>query len=149
MGGPDQGERRQRGLIGDHSSSISPLTSCERPIPPSVTVALAGNRSLPLSLPSAKAWRTAFSISRWALTPSVLRNFRMLVLNTSSFMIASFTPLYLGTRRRSAAFAAPDCNDNSPFASTSGHRFSRRRTHDRGGLNRGECHADHARLGDC
>src|SRR5712692_2967996 len=26
--------------------------------------------------------------------------------------------LYPGTRRRSAAFAAPDCNDNSPFAST-------------------------------
>src|SRR5262249_41049376 len=71
-----------------------PLFCCERAIPPSVTVALAGNFSLPLSLPSAKAWRTAFSISRWALTPSVLRNLRMLPLNTSSFMIASVALLY-------------------------------------------------------
>src|SRR5215831_20284293 len=52
--------------------------------------ARGGNFSLPLSLPSAKAWRTAFSISRCALTPSILRNLRMLPLKMSSFMIASF-----------------------------------------------------------
>ena len=69
-----------------HSNSISPLISCENPIPASVTVAWAGIFSFPLSLPSARAWRTAFSISRWAVTPSVLRNLRMLVLNTSSFI---------------------------------------------------------------
>jgi hypothetical protein len=57
---------------------------------------LGGKLSLPLSLPSAKPWRTAFSISRWALTPSVLRNLRMLPLNTSSFMIASIATLYAG-----------------------------------------------------
>src|SRR5215813_4050376 len=73
-----------------HSSSTSPLTSCDRPMPPSVIVPVAGNFSLPLSLPSAKAWRTAFSISRCALTPSILRNLRMLPLKMSSFMIASF-----------------------------------------------------------
>ena len=55
-----------------------------------VITACAESFSLPLSLPSASACRTAFSISRWPLTPSVLRNFRMLVLNTSSFMAASF-----------------------------------------------------------
>src|SRR5262249_19299274 len=49
-----------------YSSSISPLISCERPIPPSVTTAIAWSLSFPLSLPSAKACRTAFSISRWA-----------------------------------------------------------------------------------
>jgi hypothetical protein len=35
--------------------------------------------------PSAKPCRTAFSISRWAVTPNLLRNLRMLVLKTSSF----------------------------------------------------------------
>src|SRR5262249_18777379 len=69
-----------------YSNSISPLISWESPIPAIVTVALAGNFSLPLSLPSARLLRTAFSISRWALTPSVLRNFLMLPLSTSSFM---------------------------------------------------------------
>src|SRR5262245_49591711 len=33
-----------------YSSSISPLTSCERPMPPTVIVPVAGNLSLPLSL---------------------------------------------------------------------------------------------------
>jgi hypothetical protein len=75
-------------------------------MPPSVTVAVAGSFSFPLSLPSAKASRTAFSISRWALTPSVLRNLRILPLNTSSFMIASFYAIIrLSGRRRIAAFA--------------------------------------------
>src|SRR5262249_30683839 len=106
VGRADQGQRRDGGLTGrerrhadpidgaPHSSSISPLISCEKAIPPSVTVALAGNFSLPLSLPSAKAWRTAFSSSRWALTRSVLRNWRMLPLNTSSFRITAIAPLY-------------------------------------------------------
>jgi hypothetical protein len=71
------------------SRSISPLISSERPIPPSVTVASAGSLSLPLSLPSAKPCRTAFSISRWAVTPNLLRNLRMLVLKTSSFIFIS------------------------------------------------------------
>src|SRR5262249_47468914 len=55
VGRADQGQRRGGGLTGrerrrahaidgaPHSSSISPLISWEKPIPPSVTVALAGN----------------------------------------------------------------------------------------------------------
>src|SRR5262245_15567532 len=73
--------------------------------------------------PCASASRTAFSISRWALTPSVLRNFRMLVLNTSSFIRASFGP---PSYMEPAAIAARDCTDNSPFASSCGHRRGRR-----------------------
>src|SRR5262245_17332626 len=77
--------RGERALLR-YPSSISPLISCMKSMPPSVTVARAGNVSLPFSLPSDRACRTAFSISRWALTPSVLRNFRMLPLKTSSFI---------------------------------------------------------------
>ena len=70
-----------------HSNPISPFPPGETPTRGGGTVAWAGNFSFPLSLPSARAWRTAFSISRWAVTPSVLRNLRMLVrLNTSSFI---------------------------------------------------------------
>src|SRR4030081_747123 len=72
-----------------HANSISPLTSHTRPMLGMVTVAVAGSFSLPLSRPSASAWRTAFSISRWAVTPRVLRNLRMLTLNASSFMAGS------------------------------------------------------------
>ncbi len=96
---------RQKGQIYS-PSSISPLISSERPIPPSVIVASAGSLSLPLSLPSVKPCRTAFSISRWAVTPSLLRNLRMLVLKTSSFIITSVLRLSVGlgsklrTRRR-------------------------------------------------
>src|SRR5262249_8526086 len=88
-----------------YSSSISPLISCEKAIPPSVTVALAGNFSLPLSRPSAKAWRTAFSISPWALTPSPLRDLRMLPLNTSSFMIPSLAPRRSRPRRQDKSWS--------------------------------------------
>src|SRR6476659_4044631 len=127
---PDRADQLRRGDRGfrdheagdagggaDHSNSISPLISCENPIPASVTVAWAGNFSFPLSLPSARAWRTAFSISRWAVTPSVLRNLRMLVLKTSSFMIASFA-----TGASDSAFEPPslplNCANNSSIAST-------------------------------
>src|SRR6187399_3178105 len=55
-------------------------------MPPTVSVILAGSASVPLSRPPATASRTAFSISRWEVTPTVLRNRRMLVLSTSSFM---------------------------------------------------------------
>ena len=80
-----------------YPSSISPLISCMKSMPPSVTVARAGNVSLPFSLPSDRACRTAFSISRWAVTPSALRNYRMLALKTSSFMATSFAPVPAGT----------------------------------------------------
>ena len=71
----DQGQRGDRGLTASsiepvacpaYPSSISPLISWEKLVPPSVTVARAGKVSLPLSRPSARAWRTAFSISRFA-----------------------------------------------------------------------------------
>src|SRR5262249_49258859 len=106
VGHPDQDQRGDRGLTASsiesvacpaYPSSISPLISWEKPMPPSVTVARAGKGSLPLSRPSTRAWRTAFSISRWAVTPSALRNFRMLALKTSSFMATSFAPVPAGT----------------------------------------------------
>src|SRR5215475_5010401 len=106
VGHLDQGQRGDRGLTASsiepvacpaYPSSISPLISWEKPMPPSVTVARAGKVSLPLSRPSTRAWRTAFSISRWAVTPSALRNFRMLALKTSSFMATSFAPVPAGT----------------------------------------------------
>src|SRR5215470_14479076 len=102
VGHPDQGQRGDRGLTASsiepvacpaYPSSISPLISWEKPMPPSVTVARAGKVSLPLSRPSTRAWRTAFSISRCSVTPSALRNFRMLALKTSSFMATSFAPV--------------------------------------------------------
>src|SRR5215470_15573588 len=112
VGHPDQGQRGDCGLTASsieslawpaYPSSISPLISWEKPMPPSVTVARAGKVSLPLSRPSARAWRTAFSISRWAVTPNALRNFRMLALKTSSFMATSFTPVPAGTTLLSSA----------------------------------------------
>ena len=71
MGGADQGERRQRRTDGEsargtsaralttvrhaltsgaHPSSISPFISCEKSIPPRVTIARAGSFSLPFEL---------------------------------------------------------------------------------------------------
>src|SRR5215471_959720 len=112
----DQGQRGDRGLTASsiesvacpaYPSSISPLISWEKLMPPSVTVARAGKVSLPLSRPSARAWRTAFSISRWAVTPSALRNFRMLALKTSSFMATSFAPVPAGTIPACPVLACP------------------------------------------
>src|SRR5215471_14753747 len=63
VGHPDQGQRGDRGLTASsiesvacpaYPSSISPLISWEKPMPPSVTVARAGKVSLPLSRPSAR-----------------------------------------------------------------------------------------------
>src|SRR5262245_59841288 len=94
-----------------YPSSISPLISCFSSTVPRVIVAVAASFSLPLSRPSDNAWRTAFSISRWAPTPSVLRNLRMLALKTSSFidrllLPRTRTPRNLPTNRR---FTASDC----------------------------------------
>jgi hypothetical protein len=76
-----------------HSSSISPLISCERAI--RERHRRFGRKLLiAFELAVGERLRTAFSISRWALTPSVLRNFRILALKTSSFMLVSFAPLY-------------------------------------------------------
>src|SRR4029079_12908185 len=47
--------------------------------------------SLPLRRPEATASRTAFSISRCEVMPTFLRNLRRLVLNMSSFMMASLS----------------------------------------------------------
>src|SRR5262245_21568698 len=69
-----------------YSSSIAPSTSNESAIPPTVIAAFAGSGSRPLSRPLDTASRTAFSISRCAVTPSFLRNLRTLVFSTSSFM---------------------------------------------------------------
>ena len=70
-----------------HVSSMSPSISNARFIPPTVTTAFAGNRSLSLIRPVAAASRTAVSISRCAVTPSFY--LRTLVLRASSFMVAS------------------------------------------------------------
>src|ERR1700724_1667434 len=57
-------------------------------MPPTVTTAFAGRRGLSFNCPFATASRTAFSISRWAVTPNVLRNLRTLLLRASSSMVA-------------------------------------------------------------
>ncbi len=57
--------------------------------------------SFPLSLPSAKPCRTAFSISRWAVTPNLLRNLRLLALKTSSFIVASMLHFAAGLQQHS------------------------------------------------
>src|ERR1700730_15250051 len=57
-------------------------------MPPTVTTAFAGRRGLSFNCPFATASRTAFSISRWAVTPNVLRNLRKLLLRASSSMVA-------------------------------------------------------------
>src|SRR5262249_10820554 len=72
-----------------YSSSIVALISCVNSSAPIVIVALVGSFSSPLRRPSASAWRTAFSISRWAPTPRVLRNLRKLPFKVSSFMAYS------------------------------------------------------------
>jgi hypothetical protein len=48
-------------------------------MPPTVTTALVGN-VVPVSLLFASASRTAFSISRWAVTRTFLKNWRTPVL---------------------------------------------------------------------
>ena len=53
------------------------------------SVIAAGKASLPFSLPSAIALWTAFSIASCELTPTVLRNLRMLMFSASSFMSSS------------------------------------------------------------
>src|SRR5262245_47998226 len=52
---------------------------------PTFNVIVAGNTSLPLSLPSATAFWTALSIASCEFTPTVFRNLRMLMLSASSF----------------------------------------------------------------
>src|SRR3981081_255021 len=80
---------RSRAVGQDYPSSISSVTSCERPMPPTVRTILAGSFSLPLRRPAATASRTAFSISRCEVMPTFLRNPRRLALKTSSFMAVS------------------------------------------------------------
>jgi hypothetical protein len=79
--------RALRRLQCEGASSMSPPVSNLRPTPPSVITAFAGNRWLSFSRPLVTASRTAYSIWRWALTPSFFRKFRALVLRASSSMI--------------------------------------------------------------
>src|SRR5262249_24759070 len=72
-----------------YPSSISPEISCVRLTPPMVSTIFAGSFSLPLCLPAATASRTAFSISRCEVMHTFLSKARRLLLNLSSFMIAS------------------------------------------------------------
>ena len=53
--------------------------------PSMVSVIFAGSVSPPLSRPSASAFSTACSISRWDCTPTLFRNLRMLMLKVSGF----------------------------------------------------------------
>src|SRR5215831_557534 len=84
FGGDDLAKSLARAHPNSRSLSISNL----RLMPPIVTTAFAGRLGLSFSCPFETASRTAFSISRWAVTPNVLRNFRTLVLRASSSMIA-------------------------------------------------------------
>src|SRR5258708_9024512 len=79
----DPALRRRR-----YSSSISPSISCLRATPDKVRVTLALRVSLPLSLPALTASRTAFSISRWEVTPTAFRNLRIDMFKRSSAIAA-------------------------------------------------------------
>src|SRR5262249_52495854 len=116
VGHPDQGQRGDRGLTASsiepvacpaYPSSISPLISWEKLMPLSVTVARAGKFSLPLSRPSARAWRTAFSISRWAGTPSALSNLRMVGCKVFLFLATLFPSRPGGPPPASPVLACP------------------------------------------
>src|SRR5207245_6248471 len=72
-----------------YSSSISPSMMTFRSVRPRVSVTLAGSFSLSLRRPCDREVRTASSIARWPVIPTFLRNLRRLMLNTSSFMLAS------------------------------------------------------------
>src|SRR5262249_43235382 len=74
-------------------------------MPPTVTTAFAGRLGQSVNSPLAAASRTAFSISRWAVTPNVLRNLRTLVLRVSSSMGRSF----LDTREIRASLVRNTC----------------------------------------
>lgn len=80
--------RRDTGQGPSYWSLIMPSKVVTSLMLPTSSVTLAGNDSVPLMLPSAMALLTAFSISFWELTPTILRNFRMLMLKVSSSMIA-------------------------------------------------------------
>ena len=67
-----------------HASAILPVTTTSRGRPCTATVAVASSVSSPRNSPALSCSRTASSISRWAVTPSVLRNFRTDMLKTSS-----------------------------------------------------------------
>src|SRR3569623_1760659 len=71
------------------SSLISPLNATFNLRPATSNVILAGKFSFPLMFPSETARATAFSISFCELTPTIFRNFLMLRLKTSSFIVRS------------------------------------------------------------
>ena len=73
-GAPSRCQLLAKNLPVSHSSSISPLTSCDRPMPASVIVPVAGNLSLPLSLPPSRLGGRP-SRSRVARSPPAFEKF--------------------------------------------------------------------------
>jgi hypothetical protein len=74
--------RRRDGNDAVHVSSILPAISNLRSMPATVTTTLVGN-VVPVRCLFALASRTAFSIFRWAVTRSSLKNLRTLVPRAS------------------------------------------------------------------
>src|SRR6185312_7321498 len=79
------GDRGRRGVVV-HSRLILSSKVTDRSVPPSVSVIFTGRLSMPFSFPVLMPCSTAASISRCECTPTIFRNFRMLMLNASGFM---------------------------------------------------------------
>src|SRR5690606_4048323 len=89
--------------LPSYSSSTSPSITSSSSTPGTESVARTGSFSLPDSFPSSSPARTARSISRWAVMPKRLRNWRMVRLKVSSFMAELL--LGAGAGRRCEAWA--------------------------------------------
>ena len=81
------------GCVARQESAIVPVTSTSRGRPVTVTVAVASSLSSPRRFPASSCSRTASSISRCAVTPSVFRNLRTDRFKVSSSLLASFACL--------------------------------------------------------
>src|SRR5678815_1441762 len=91
----DGGVQRRR--FDAHCSLISPSNWTLRARPATSSVTRAGNDSVPAIVRAAIALSTACSISRCELTPTILRNLRMLKLKVSWSIGASVTTVLLAT----------------------------------------------------
>src|SRR6185369_16096972 len=67
----------------------------------------AGKASLPLSFPPAMRFATTRSISDCERTPTFFRNFRILILKFSAFMVHSFLVTCWSCEKDNAGFAQP------------------------------------------
>ena len=76
----------------DDPSSYAVGLTCRMAMPSTSSVILAPSISFPASRPDFTASRTAFSITRWEVTPTSFRNLRTERLNWSSFIATAPLP---------------------------------------------------------